>query len=71
MQHGGPHAKGVGGAEPGAERLSMKIRRLRVLGVAMALSAVAALFGVVFYLLPRNVATSANRLADFVVLNEA
>ena len=37
----------------------------------MALSAVAALAGVALYLLPANVASSANRIADFVVLNEA
>lgn len=37
----------------------------------MALSAVAALIGVVGYLLPRNVAPSVNRIADFVVLNGA
>jgi adenylate cyclase len=49
----------------------MRIRRLRILGVAMALSAAAALIGVAFYLLPANVASSANRIADFVVLNEA
>ncbi|GAC1571974.1 MAG: hypothetical protein NVS3B7_02410 [Candidatus Elarobacter sp.] len=49
----------------------MRIRRLRILGTAMALSAVAALFGLAFYLLPRNVVPSANRIADFVVLNEA
>ena len=49
----------------------MRIRRLRVLGVALGLSALAALIGVVFYLLPRERASWANRIADFVVLNEA
>ncbi|MBV8644326.1 MAG: adenylate/guanylate cyclase domain-containing protein [Candidatus Eremiobacteraeota bacterium] len=49
----------------------MRIRRLKILGVAMGLSLLAALVGVVFYLLPRNVAPSANRIADFVVLNNA
>ncbi|MEA2689023.1 MAG: hypothetical protein QOD51_1630 [Candidatus Eremiobacteraeota bacterium] len=49
----------------------MRIRRLRILGVATGLSAVAALIGAVFYLLPREVLPSANRVQDFVVLNEA
>src|ERR1700681_4930978 len=49
----------------------MRIRRLRILGVAMALSASAALVGAGLYLLPTKVATSANRIADFVLLNEA
>jgi adenylate cyclase len=49
----------------------MRVRRLRILGVALALSAAAALVGVLFYLLPRNVAPSANRVQDFVLLNDA
>src|ERR1700716_615127 len=49
----------------------MRIRRLRILGVAMLLSAAAALIGAIFYLLPREVVPSANRVQDFVVLNEA
>ncbi len=49
----------------------MKIRRLKILGVAMALSALAALAGVALYVVPRNVAPAANRVEDFVVLNEA
>jgi adenylate cyclase len=49
----------------------MRIRRLKILGVAMLLSSVAALIGVFFYLLPRSYAPSANRVADFVILNDA
>jgi adenylate cyclase len=49
----------------------VRIRRLRILGVAMALSTAAALAGIALYLLPVNVASSANRIADFVLLNEA
>ena len=49
----------------------MRIRRLKVLGVAMALSGVAALGGAALYLLPREAAPSVNRTADFVLLNEA
>jgi adenylate cyclase len=49
----------------------MRIRRLKILGVAMLLSSVAALIGVFFYLLPRGYAPSVNRIADFVILNDA
>src|ERR1700682_3039394 len=49
----------------------MRLRRLKVLGVAMLLSRVAALIGVFFSLLPRNYAPSVNRIADFVILNDA
>jgi adenylate cyclase len=49
----------------------MRIRRLRILGVAMGLSVAAALVGAGLYLLPADVASWANRIADFVVLNEA
>jgi adenylate cyclase len=49
----------------------MRIRRLKILGVAMALSGVAALIGVALYLLPREKAPSIGRTADFVLLNEA
>lgn len=49
----------------------MRIRRLRILGVALTLSALAALLGVVGYLLPRNAGPSVNRVADYVVLNDA
>ena len=48
----------------------MRIRRLRILGVATVLSAVAALVGAIFYLLPAKDVPSANRVQDFVVLNE-
>jgi adenylate cyclase len=49
----------------------VRIRRLKILGVATALSLVAALLGVVLYLLPREDGPSVNRIADFVALNEA
>jgi adenylate cyclase len=49
----------------------MRIRRLRILGVAIALSAVAALAGVVCYLLPKEQFATINRLADFVVVNDS
>ncbi|HTD32161.1 MAG TPA: CHASE2 domain-containing protein, partial [Candidatus Elarobacter sp.] len=49
----------------------MRIRRLKILGVATALSLVAALLGVVLYLLPRENGPSVNRIADFAALNEA
>jgi adenylate cyclase len=49
----------------------MRIRRLKILGVAMALSGLAALVGIVLYLLPRAAAPSINRTADFVFVNEA
>jgi adenylate cyclase len=49
----------------------MRIRRLRILGVAMILSGLAAVLGVVLYALPPNAAPSVNRIADFVVLNDA
>jgi len=48
----------------------MRIRRLRILGVAMALSALAALVGVVCYLAPKEQFATVNRLADFVVIND-
>lgn len=49
----------------------MRIRRLKITGVAAALSLLAALAGVVLYLLPRQDGASVNRIADFVALNEA
>ncbi|HEY0395921.1 MAG TPA: adenylate/guanylate cyclase domain-containing protein [Candidatus Elarobacter sp.] len=49
----------------------MRIRRLKILGVATVLSGIAALAGAVLYLLPREQAPSLNRTADFVLLNEA
>jgi adenylate cyclase len=49
----------------------MRIRRLRILGVAMLLAGVAALIGVVLYLLPRERMSTISRAADFVVVNEA
>ena len=49
----------------------MRIRRLRILGVATVLAVVAVLLGIVLYALPPNAAPSVNRIADFVVLNDA
>jgi adenylate cyclase len=49
----------------------VRIRRLKILGVATALSLVAALLGAVLYLLPRENGPSVNRIADFAALNEA
>ncbi len=49
----------------------MRIRRLRILGTATALAAVAVLLGIALYALPPNAAPSVNRIADFVVLNDA
>jgi len=49
----------------------MRIRRLRILGVATVLSLLAALAGIVCYLLPADFAPSVNRVADFVIVNEA
>jgi adenylate cyclase len=49
----------------------VKIRRLRVLGVAFALSAAAAALGVVLYALPLAVGSPVNRVADFVMVNKA
>lgn len=49
----------------------MKLRRLRIFGVATALSAVAALLGIVLYLLPKAQLPAFNRIADYVVLNDA
>jgi adenylate cyclase len=49
----------------------VRIRRLKILGVAAGLSLLAALIGVVLYLLPRERGPSVNRIADFVALNEA
>lgn len=48
----------------------MKIRRLKILGVAMLLSTLAAAVGIGAYALPRNVGPSVNRIADFVMLND-
>jgi len=49
----------------------VKIRRLKTLGIALALAAVAAALGIVFYDLPKNALPSANRIADFVVINDS
>lgn len=49
----------------------MTLRRLRIFGVATALSAVAALIGIVLYLPPKAQLPAFNRMADYVVLNDA
>jgi len=48
----------------------VKIRRIKTLGIALALSTIGAILGIVFYLLPKNTLPSANRIADYVVLND-
>ncbi|GAC1411325.1 MAG: hypothetical protein NVSMB64_21020 [Candidatus Velthaea sp.] len=49
----------------------IKVRRLRTLGIALGLSVLAAAAGVAFYTLPRGTLPSMNRIADFVLHNEA
>jgi adenylate cyclase len=51
-------------------KLPIKVRRLRILGVAMGLSALAAAILMTAYFLPPQFA-SLNRVGDFVVLNDA
>jgi adenylate cyclase len=48
----------------------IKIRRIKTLGIALGLSAIAAAIGVACYSLPSTFATT-NRIADYVVLNDA
>jgi adenylate cyclase len=48
-----------------------KIRRLQKIGIALGLSAMASAVGVGLYALPKNTLPSANRIADFVFLNDA
>ncbi|MBV9439466.1 MAG: adenylate/guanylate cyclase domain-containing protein [Candidatus Eremiobacteraeota bacterium] len=49
----------------------MRLRRLRIVGVATVLCAVAIVLAAVVYLLPNGVLPSINRVADFVLVNEA
>jgi class 3 adenylate cyclase/CHASE2 domain-containing sensor protein len=49
----------------------IRLRRLRILGVALALSAVAAAIGVVLYNLPKATLPNLNRIGDYVILNDA
>jgi adenylate cyclase len=49
----------------------VRIRRLRILGVALGLSLAAAALGVALYLLPPAVGAPVNRVADFVVVNDS
>ena len=51
-------------------KLPIKVRRLKILGTAMGLSALAAVVLVTAYFLPPQFA-SLNRIGDFVVLNDA
>jgi adenylate cyclase len=51
-------------------KLPIKVRRLKILGVAMGLSALAAVLLVTAYFLPPQFA-SLNRVGDYVVLNDA
>ena len=49
----------------------IKVRRLRILGTALGLSALAAILGVTFYLLPpETIVTPISRINDFVVIND-
>jgi len=48
-----------------------KLRRLKKIGIALTLSAIAGALGVGLYALPKNTLPSANRIADFVFLNDA
>jgi adenylate cyclase len=50
--------------------VKIKIRRLKTLGIALGLSAIAAALGVVGYTLPRATLTTVNRIEDYVLLNE-
>jgi adenylate cyclase len=52
-------------------KFPFKLRRLKKIGIALALSAIASGLGVVLYALPKNTLPSANRIADFVFLNDA
>jgi len=53
------------------ERRHVKIRRIKTLGIALSLSAIAAVVGLFLYHLPKNTLPSANRIADFVVINDS
>ena len=50
--------------------MKIKIRRLKTLGVALGLSAIAAAFGVFGYTLPKSTLTTINRIEDYVLVNE-
>jgi class 3 adenylate cyclase/CHASE2 domain-containing sensor protein len=52
-------------------KLPIRLRRLRILGVALILSAVAAGIGVILYTLPKATLPPVNRIADYVLLNDA
>lgn len=52
-------------------RFPIQFKRLRILGVALGLSAIASILGIVCYCLPRDVLPAINRIQDYVVLNDA
>jgi class 3 adenylate cyclase/CHASE2 domain-containing sensor protein len=52
-------------------KFPFKLRRLKKIGIALTLSALASAVGVTLYALPKNTLPSANRIADFVFLNDA
>lgn len=52
-------------------KLPFKIRRLQKIGIALFLSGLMVAIALVLYLLPKNTLPSANRIADFVMLNDA
>jgi class 3 adenylate cyclase/CHASE2 domain-containing sensor protein len=49
---------------------AIRLRRLRIFGVAFALSTLAAAIGVTLYLMPPEKLSSMNRIGDFVVVND-
>ena len=49
----------------------MRVRRLKILGVALGLSFLASILGIVAYSIPKAKASSVNRIADYVILNQA
>jgi class 3 adenylate cyclase/CHASE2 domain-containing sensor protein len=51
-------------------KIPVRLRRLRIFGVAMALSAVASATCVALYLMPPEKLPSMNRIGDFVVVND-
>ena len=48
----------------------IRLRRLRIFGVAFALSTLAAAIGIALYLMPPEKLSSMNRIGDFVVVND-
>jgi adenylate cyclase len=52
-------------------KFPIRIRRLKIIGIAMGLSAFAALIGVALYLNPKASLPTINRIADYVLINDA